>query len=145
MPDLDTFPLSRDLPPDIYECEIVGHEKTRDILGPPETVVEFRVLDPEPNVRPKDAKHPHKGFAGRTCRAWFKVEDENEETRYQAERQIGYLTEAATDDPNANLDDLVRCLVRVRVARVNMRSDPSAFKAAAVEFLPYEHVFDLDE
>lgn len=127
---------SLDLPADVYGVEVDCSIVTRSVLLPPETIVVFRVLDPEPSVPLQRSRHPHKGFTGRTVSAWFALADENPESRYAAECRLALLSEAIGMVPGASLESMKGKRLRVRVERATSRRDPSKTVAEAVEFLP---------
>jgi hypothetical protein len=92
----------------------------------------FRLTEPG-----KDhSGHPQAGLGGRIARAWFALEDENPRTRDAAKARLDVLKIAAGAQ---KIDDAIGSIVRIRVARVVMRSDPSRYKSAVV------HVLSLDD
>ena len=112
------------VPSGTWQAEFIGEVKTAT-LG--ETVYKFRLTEPEAKG------HPQKGLGGRIVCAWLAINDPNPITKTLArEREKGLLQVLGA----LSLQSGKGRLLRIRVERIVMRSDPSAYKSAVVEFLP---------
>lgn len=131
-----TLPHTRPLPPDTFTVRVDRTLTARAILTPPELIVVFRVLDPDPDVSAEESKHPHKAYTDRTVEARFALNSDNDEERFEAEQQFKLLAGATSLGPNATPILLLGEVLRVRVARVHPRRNPSTLVSEAVEFLP---------
>ena len=131
------LPRTRPLDPDTYGVLISRVMQPDE--GRTHLIVVFEVEDPDPENKPGESTHPHKGLIGRTCEAWFDIDSPNPATARAAETQLMYMRLALRIfDPDAALDDLIGACLRVRVARVYTQRDPSKMATEAVEFLPYD-------
>lgn len=121
-------PEELDIPPGEYQAEVSAVIQGAGIGVPPETIVLFRLTEPG-----KGSGHPQAGLGGRIARAWFALDDENPRTRDAAKARLDALKIAAGAQ---KIDDAIGSIVRIRVARVVMRSDPSRYKSAVVHVIP---------
>jgi len=121
---MSNFDDAQNLPSGVYQAEFVTDIPTRS-MG--ETILKFRLTEPS------DKKHPQRGMGGRIARAWLLFDDPNPITKTKALEKRGELLQAV----GAQTVVAARGrLLRIRVERIVMRSDPSRYKSAVVEFLP---------
>ena len=112
------------LPSGTWQAEFVLDIPSRS-FG--ETVLRFRLTEPE------SKSHLQAGMGGRMARAWLLLENPNTITKAHALEKRDELLRAV------GAQTLVAArgrILRIRVERVVMRSDPSRYKSAVVEFLP---------
>lgn len=130
-------PEELDIPPGDYQAVVHSTIKGRGIHSDPETIVLFEITKPaEPtSAEPRPPGIEQSGLGGRIARAWFELGDENPATRAEAENRLDALLLACDA---SQIEDTVGCVVRIRVARVVMRSDPSRYKSAVVFVSPVD-------
>ena len=113
------------VPSGTWQAEYVDAVKT-GTLG--ETVYKFRLTEPVGNKSHKQA-----GLGGRIVCAWLAMDDPNPITKTLAREREKNLVQTLGA---LSLQSGKGRLLRIRVERIVMRSDPSAYKSAVVEFLP---------
>lgn len=131
-------PEEFDIPPGEYQAVVRSTIKGRGIHSDPETIVLFEITEPAAPTKaePNPPGVEQTGLGGRIARAWFELGDENSATRAEAENRLNALLWACDA---SQIEDTVGCVVRIRVARVVMRSDPSRYKSAVVFVSPIDH------
>jgi hypothetical protein len=115
-----------DLPIGEYQAEVYRVIKART-LG--EHIIMFRLTEPKKS----DKEHPQRGLGGRLVPAHLLLDNDNPVTREEAEAMRDQLLTASR---KLSLEAARGEVIRIRLARVVMRSDPSRTRVAAVEFLP---------
>jgi hypothetical protein len=131
-------PEELDIPPGEYQAVVRSTIKGRGIHADPETIVLFEITEPNPptDAEPRSPGENQRGLGGRIARAWFQLGDENPATRGEAENRLDTLLWACDA---STVEEAVGSVVRIRVARVVMRSDPSRHKSAVVFVQPIDY------
>jgi hypothetical protein len=111
-----------DLPIGEYQAEVYRVIKART-LG--EHIIMFRLTEPKKS----DKEHPQRGLGGRLVPAHLLLDNDNPVTREERDQLL-------TASRKLSLEAARGEVIRIRLARVVMRSDPSRTRVAAVEFLP---------
>jgi len=115
-----------ELPPGEYQAEVAAVQTGE--VPHNVTVIFFRLTEPGP-----DSKHPQAGMGGRIARAFLDLDDPNPRTAAIAKLRADELLAAVGVD---RIDAAIGKVVRIRVGRTILRSDPSQYRIAVTEILP---------